>query len=109
MNTKKKYKTARPLYYVLCKRDGTQVPVPVADVDTWARLLGHANRTVQGDSGRIVAQGRKKLGEVTISTVLLGGPMDGYQERCPTWREAEILHRQMVERVKLAVKLVFAE
>jgi hypothetical protein len=34
-----------------------------------------------------------------FETMVLGGPLDGIQERSSTWEEAEIMHREMVSRV----------
>lgn len=67
--------------------------------------------------GRTVA--KTKIGDVMVSTVFLGidhsfgrgppmlfetmvfgGPMDQYQERCSTWDEAVEMHERLVARVR---------
>lgn len=37
-----------------------------------------------------------------FETMVFGGPLDGEQERCTTFDEAERQHAEMVERVKAA-------
>lgn len=79
-----------------------------ADLMTWARWFETA-----GDS-RIVA--KMDIAHVNVSTVFLGldyryggegppqifetmifgGPQDGWQERCATWEEAELMHLRAV-------------
>ena len=39
---------------------------------------------------------------ILFETMVFGGPLDGEQERCSTWEEAEAMHAAMVERVKAA-------
>lgn len=82
--------------------------VPV-DLMTWAAWYEKADRAVA----------KTAVGESRISTVFLGvdhqwgegpplifetmvfdGPLDGEQERCSTWEEAEAQHAAMVEKVK---------
>ena len=84
--------------------------VPV-DLMTWAEWYEKADRKVAKDT----------VGESCISTVFLGinhqwgegppllfetmvfdGPLDGEQERCSTWEQAEAQHAAMVEKVKAA-------
>jgi hypothetical protein len=38
-----------------------------------------------------------------FETMVFGGPLDGEQERCSTWAQAEAMHAAMVERVKSAL------
>jgi hypothetical protein len=33
---------------------------------------------------------------IVFETMVFGGPNDGYQERCCTWREAKAMHRRVV-------------
>ena len=35
-----------------------------------------------------------------FETMVFGGPLDGEQDRCSTWDEAEAMHTVMVERVR---------
>ena len=81
------------------------------DLMTWAKWYEKADRKVAKDT----------VGESRISTVFLGmnhqwgkgppllfetmvfdGPLDGEQERCSTWEQAEAQHAAIVEKVKAA-------
>ena len=81
------------------------------DLMTWAKWYEKADRKVAKDT----------VGESRISTVFLGmnhqwgkgppllfetmvfdGPLDGEQERCSTWEQAEAQHAEIVEKVKAA-------
>jgi hypothetical protein len=35
-----------------------------------------------------------------FETMVFGGELDGEMERCSTWEEAELQHKQMVDKVK---------
>lgn len=93
-------------YYIL---DG-RTPVPVTDTLTWAAWF-ESNK-------RHVAVSKSKLTPARVSTVFLGldhswnggppilfetmifgGRFDGYQERCSTWEEAEIMHNAAETKV----------
>ena len=79
------------------------------DLIKWANWFATANRHVA----------KEEIGDATISTVFLGlnhsfgeprpllfetmvfgGDLDEYQERCSTWEEAETMHAETVRRVK---------
>jgi hypothetical protein len=99
--------------------DGKQ-PIPCGDVLAWGRWF-------EAVSNRRVAE--DKIGDVRVSTVFLGldhsfsedrgpilfetmvfgGEMDGYCERCGTWEQAEEGHRQMVAAVRLKSAMGAAE
>lgn len=87
-------------------------PVKCDDLLAWADAFEHSNNQVALD----------KFDDIQISTVFLGvdhahgeggppmlfesmvygGKMDKTVERCATWDEAEVLHKEMVEKVKQA-------
>jgi len=90
--------------------DGKQT-VECNDWEKWSAWLE------ENDLKRHVAD--EYVGEVRVSTVFLGvdhvydsgppllfetmvfgGSLDGEQERCTNWEQAEIMHKNMVERVK---------
>ena len=97
----------RPHYYIL---DG-HTPIPTNDMDEWEGLLVNAQ-------ARTVA--KTSIGNIEISTVFLGldhnfydggppllfetmifgGHLDQYQERCSTWEEAEQQHAKALAAVK---------
>lgn len=79
------------------------------DLLVWGKWFKTGNRHVKQDN----------IGDVRVSTVFLGinhsygigppmlfetmafgGSLDGEQEHCSTWEEAEAMHAAMVERVK---------
>lgn len=91
--------------------------VPELDLFKWARWLESANRTVKKSEIHAICAGHK-IGDVNISTVFLGidhawaegprelfetmvfgGPLDGEQDRCATWEEAEKMHERMYKKV----------
>lgn len=102
--------------------DGKNV-VKEPDLIKWAEWMAKADRTVKKDIGTIRIGG-KNMGNVAISTVFLGidhgfgdnkepvlfetmvfgGELDGYQDRCSTWEAAEKMHELACEKVKLSVK-----
>lgn len=41
---------------------------------------------------------------ILFETMIFGGPLDEYQERCGTWAEAVNMHRRAVSRAKKAAK-----
>ena len=94
--------------------------VPEPNYDKWAKWIETANRAICKDTAIIKYKG-EEVGRVFISTVFLGtdyscyggppqlfetmvfgGILDGEQERCSTWGEAEQMHKLMCERVKQA-------
>lgn len=88
-------------------------PVKCDDLLAWADAFEHSDNQVAFD----------RIGDVQISTVFLGvdhaygqsgppmlfetmvygGELDKEVERCATWDEAEVLHKNMVERVKKTI------
>jgi len=85
-----------------------KTPVPVDDLMTWALWFEKADRHVA----------KNQIGEAFISTVflgldhswekgepllfktmILGGSLDGEQERTSTWEQAEEAHKRMIDRV----------
>ena len=44
--------------------------------------------------------GRRSGPPMLFETMVFGGSLDGEQERCTTWEQAEAMHKNMVERVK---------
>lgn len=95
-------------HYILQNRK----PVPV-DLLTWAAWFEDAaerfvKKTTIGDSevstvflGLDHAFGfdvEPKLFE----TMIFGGPLDQYQERCATWDQAEAMHADAVKRAQFA-------
>lgn len=98
----------RPRYWML---DENRSPVACSGVLDWAEWF-------EG-SDRIVA--KTHVGQALVSTVFLGldhsfgdgppvlfetmifgGPLDGTQERCGRWRQAEQMHRRLVDEAKQA-------
>jgi hypothetical protein len=90
--------------YIL--KDRRVVP---ASIEEWYRFLQSPDRIV----------GVLTFNDVTVSTVFLGvnhgygdgpplvfetmvfdGPMDGYEERCSTWQEAEEIHERVCAEVR---------
>ena len=89
--------------------------VPVYSIEEWARRYDRDKKRVALDA----------IGEAKISTVFLGlnhawspneppllfetmvfgGSLDQEMERYTTWDEAELGHKAMVEKVKIADKL----
>jgi len=91
------------MYYILNGHD-----VVAVSVEKWGLWFGEADRGVA----------KSTIGDATISTVFLGidhswdgpppmlfetmvfgGLLDEEQERCSTWAEAKVMHKQMCERV----------
>ncbi len=86
-----------------------KIPIPVEDPIEWAKGLEEENRRV----------GKDFIGEVMISTVFLGldhsfgggppllfetmifgGELEGWQERCSTWEQAEEMHKKAMAMVR---------
>ena len=93
------------MYYIL----ENKVPIPCADVLEWGKWFESADRHVKDE----------KIGDIRISTVFLGigdaslfetmifgGPLDGEQDQCSSWEEAEKMHRDFYDRVKNTLKNV---
>lgn len=98
-------------------------PIEEPDLMKWAKWFETGNRIVAKDTADIILDG-EKVGKVDVSTVFLGldhsfndndkpilfetmvfgGKLDQDMSRCSTWGEAEIMHKLMCEKVKLAVK-----
>lgn len=95
-------------FYILAE-DG-KTPIQVSDSGEWGRWLEGATKA------RRVAE--TEIGQARVSTVFLGinhawdggppmlfetmvfgGELDGEQERCSTWEQAEAQHAAMVARV----------
>lgn len=91
--------------YILIDRKAVKEP----DLLKWGRWLETADRIV----------GQTEIGESRVSTVFLGldhaygggepllfetmvfdGALDGEQERCTTWEQAEEMHERMCEQVR---------
>ncbi len=92
--------------------DENRRPIP-ADVVTWGKW-----REIDEN----IRVGQTKVGEVLVSTVFLGidhnflgrgkpilfetlvfgGPLNDEMDRYRTWKEAELGHKEMVERVEAA-------
>ncbi len=100
----------RPRYYIL---EG-KWSVPEPDLIKWAKWFEEADRKVK----------QTQIGDVSVSTVFLGldrnfspggppilfetsvfgGSLDGEMSRYVTWGEAEIGHREVVERVQREIE-----
>jgi len=93
-------------------------PYPVEDVSEWGKGMETMNRQVADFH----------QGSIRVSTVFLGldhnffgegppvlfetmvfdsaeGPLNEIQERCSTWKEAELQHKKIVRRVKQVITL----
>ena len=89
-----------------------KTPVRAVSVEDWGRWFEDAERHVAD----------LRDGDIRVSTVFLGidhqwgsgppklfetmvfgGPLDGEQNRCSTWEQAEEMHREMARRVTEAV------
>jgi hypothetical protein len=104
-------------FYILINR----VPVPVSDMDEWAKALDERWRLTRQhdvDPWRVAETWLDNC--VSVSTVFLGinhnffnhdppllfetmifgGRHDQYQNRCCTWEEAEKMHEEAVALVK---------
>ena len=82
-------------------------PVP-ADLMTWAKWYEKADRVVAKDKVCDSKISTVFLGldhafesgiPILFETMVFGGALDGEQERCSTWEQAEEMHRQMVAKV----------
>ena len=93
------------MYYILKDHE----IIKVSGVAEWDRWFGTADRVVANDV----------IGNSNISTIFLGmdhsfngpppllfetmvfgGPLEGKQDRCATWEQAEKMHADMCERVR---------
>ena len=96
------------LNYIL---DGHE-PRPCGSAEEWARWYESNDRrvrlsTVSGSRISTVFLGidHRVGGEgppILFETMVFGGPLDGSQERCCTWWEAEAQHQDMERRVREA-------
>ncbi len=87
--------------------------IPCNDILKWTKWFEKGNRHVADEC----------IGDMRVSTVFLGidhsfergkpllfetmvfgGDLDGEQERCTTWEQAEVMHSDMVAQVKIAGK-----
>lgn len=102
----------RPLYFVL---EGELIR-PAKTRRELAECLGDGEqRTIAYDEGEdwmvstvflpLCHSFRADGTAIVFETMVFGGPLDGYQDRYPTWEAALTGHREMVERVKLALQL----
>lgn len=85
-------------YYIL--GDDGRTPVH-ADMDEWARWYETADRLVRKDTIGGVLVSTVFLGmnhalgsgpPLLFETMIFGGGLDGYQDRCSTWQQAEAMH-----------------
>lgn len=86
-----------------------KTPVACNSVDTWGKWMQKTNRAVA----------KTAIGDVLVSTVFLGldhnfgggapllfetmifgGVHDQYQDRCSTWEQAEVMHKEAVDLVE---------
>jgi hypothetical protein len=92
-------------FYIL---DG-KTAVPVSS-EEWARWFDRNERHVKAERFGPVLVSTVFLGldhnyfdhgpPLLFETMVFGGALDGEQERCSTWEEAEQMHADMVNRVK---------
>ena len=83
--------------------------VPEPDLLAWAKWFESADRKVAHTCKGKVRISTVFLGldhsfghgrPLLFETMVFGGSLDEEQERCTTWEEAEIMHNQMIEKVK---------
>jgi len=81
------------------------------DLLTWAKWFESADRQV---AHTYTCKGKVRISTVFLGldhsfghgrpllfeTMVFGGSLDEEQEHCSTWEEAEIMHNQMIEKVK---------
>ena len=97
------------MYYVLEGKETKRA----SDVIEWGKMIDYANRQVARDR---IADGIEvstvflgldhRYGDgppVLFETLVFGGESDGEMMRYSTWEEAEIGHKEMVERVRLTL------
>ena len=94
-----------------------KVAVPCEDLMTWGKWFENAKRTVAKDeienpndlTDKSTMISTIFLGldhsfgggePLLFETMVFGGVLDGEQERCTTWEQAEQMHADMVKRVK---------
>jgi hypothetical protein len=94
-----------PKVYILDK-DRQAVP---ATVEQWGAFLSSPDRVVGvcAVAGCIVStvflgvnHGLSDGPPLVFETMVFDGPMDGYQERCSTWQEAEEIHERVCAEVR---------
>ena len=92
----------------LYKLEG-ETAVPCADPLEWATWLETADRHVASEYVGEVLVSTVFLGldlrygngePLLFETLVLGGTLDGEQERYPTWGKAEAGHKRMVQKVE---------
>lgn len=98
----------RPMYYTL-DENHNPVPSDVRTTNAFAR-----NRTVNRTDVRgstvstvflVIDHSFSNTGPpILFETMVFGGPLDGEQERCATWAEAQAMHERMVARVLEATR-----
>ena len=83
--------------------------VACGDIKEWGEWFGKADRKVARETVDGVEVSTVFLGldhsfgdgpPLLFETMVFGGEMDGDQDRCTTWEQAEEMHRAMVARVK---------
>lgn len=83
--------------------------VACGDIKEWGEWFGKADRKVARETIDGVEVSTVFLGldhsfgdgpPLLFETMVFGGEMDGDQDRCTTWEQAEEMHRAMVARVK---------
>lgn len=95
-------------FYIL---DG-KTPVPVG-LEDWGRWMETAEHHVADLRDGDIRVSTVFLGldlnffgsgpPILFETMVFGGPLDGEQDRCSTWDQAEAMHKDMVKRVTEAV------
>jgi hypothetical protein len=84
--------------------------VPCDDLLEWAKAFETTDRRVAKDfvgpaqvSTVFLCLDHNFWGEgppLLFETMVFGGPLDGEQDRCSTWEQAEDMHARMLKRVK---------
>jgi hypothetical protein len=83
--------------------------IPCNSAMDWAHWFEKANRVVAQTSCGDTRVSTVFLGldhsfggatPLLFETMIFGGPNDGYQERCSTWEEAEVMHEKAVTLCK---------
>lgn len=89
-----------------------RTPQPAESLEAWARWFENAERHVADLRDGDIRVSTVFLGldhnwgsgpPLLFETMVFGGPLDGEQDRCSTWEHAERMHREMAERVTMAV------
>lgn len=95
----------RPLYYNLINK----LPVPVEDIVDWDVEL--KDRIIKQETIQDIFISTVFLGidhavfgkPILFETMIFGGELNEYQTRCCTYDEAEEMHQDAVEKVKLTI------